>query len=581
MRCWRPLTAALAGLGRGQVERALGVTMARRLYEASRLREEPLFCDRALAALDVTYTATGNATRLPAAGPLIVVANHPLGALDGLVLMSLVSRYRRDVRCLASRVLEVIPDARADMLFVDATGGSAAAAFNRRPLRHAVQWVRSGGCLCVFPSGVVSHITARDWTVRDGPWHPSIARLVRATGAPVVPCFIDGANSQAFQIAGLVHPRLRTLLLVRELLRRRGTTVGVRVGQAAGPNELPEELDYLARELRARVYALGGKAAAGGEVNEGGLAARRRPGIPATASDEVASVRAEQWLAQSDDYGVFWTTASQAPRLVHEIGRAREETFRAVGEGTGKAVDLDAFDNEYVHLCVWNRAAGELAGAYRLNRLDLRTAPHASLYTRTLFRFHPGLEQSLHPALELGRAFVRPPYQKQFAPLMLLWTGIGRFVATRSRSRFLFGAVSISSAYSVEARRLIVAFLRRHAWDAARARLVEAHHPLTFDVDGARLESSHVPDDVATLDDAVRAADGEGKGLPVLLRQYLKLHASALGFGIDPAFGNTIDVLMAVDLPAAPASMLRRYMGAEQARAYLAAFADGELRRAG
>jgi putative hemolysin len=581
-RWWWPLVDGLYGLGRSRVEHVLGATEARRVYEASRLRQEPLFCDRALAALDISYITRGEPAALSEPGPLIVVANHPLGALDGLVVQSLVSRQRTDVRCLANRVLERLPDARADMFFVDTMGGSAAASFNRHPLRAALLWLRRGGCLCVFPSGVVSHLTVRRWEVRDGPWHESIARLARATGARIVPCFIEGVNSWTFQIAGLLDPRLRTLLLVRELLRRRGTQVAIRVGSAVGAKDLPADVHALSRELRSRVYALGGVPAASPEPAAAASDTRRRVTIATTARDEAGSLMRRRLLAESEDYRVFWATALQAPALVQEIGRAREETFRAVGEGTGKPVDLDEFDDEYVHLCVWDHQAGELAGAYRMKPLDAAMRAGGSLYTRTLFRFGPGLERSLLPGLELGRAFVRPRYQKQFAPLMLLWTGIGRYVATRTRSRFLFGAVSISASYSANARRLIVAFLRRHGWDAARAGLVQARQPLPPDLDGGGLpDSLEVPADVGALNTAVMAADHEGKGLPVLLRQYLKLHARALGFSIDPSFGYTVDVLMAVDLPRAPESMLRRYMGAEHARVYLAGSARDELSRAG
>jgi putative hemolysin len=533
-----------AGALRAAAERILGVSEAARLYEIAQARDEALFSDRALATLGVSYEIGGDLAGIPPTGPLVVVANHPFGAVDGLLLASLVARRRPDVRCLANRVLDRVPEARREMFLVDTAGGPAAAGRNHRPLRAALSWVRGGGALCVFPAGVVSHSTLARWTPHDGPWHPSTARLVHASGATVVPCFIEGANSAAFQALGLVHPALRTLWLVRELLRLRGRRIRVHVGTPIAAAALPRDVAQATAVVRARTDWLGSPL--------------RR---------EVRTLSRTQPLANVEHYRAFWATADQAPHLVRAIGAGREETFRAVGEGTGRAVDLDAFDRRYVHLCVWDDRADELVGAYRLRVLDGARPAVSALYTRTLFHFDDRLTASLSPGVELGRAFVRQRWQKQYAPLMLLWSAIGRYVTAHTRARYLFGAVSISAAYAPAARDLMVAFLGRHAGDTARASLVAPRHPLP----PAALEAD-VPSDVAALNAAVAQADPEGKGVPVLLRHYLKIGARAIGFSVDPAFGHAIDALMVVDLQAVPAAALKRYLGA--------AFAERRLEKA-
>jgi len=541
-RFGRRLAERTAGATRAAIERMLGVAAAARLYEAAQGRDDALFSDRALGALDISIEVRGALAGVPDSGPLVVVANHPFGAVDGLVLASIIGRRRSDVRCLANRVLERVPEARREMFLVDTTGGPRAAGRNHRPLRAALSWVRDGGALCVFPAGVVSHSTVTRWAPHDGPWHPSTARLVQASGATVVPCFIEGANSATFQALGLVHPSLRTLWLVRELLRLRGRTLRVHVGRPIAAGELPRDVTHATAVVRERTDWLG-----------------------SPLRTEVQKLSRSQFLVGAEHYRAFWATADQAPHLVRAIGAAREETFRAVGEGTGRDVDLDPFDRSYVHLCVWDDRADALVGAYRLRVLDDSRTAAAGLYTRTLFRFDDRLTRSLSPGIELGRAFVRQPWQKQYAPLMLLWSGIGRYLTQHTRARYLFGAVSIAGTYAPAARDLMVAFLRRHASDPSRAPLVAPRHPLP-----PATGVVETPSDVAALSAAVARVDPEGKGVPVLLRHYLKLGARAVGFSVDPAFGHSTDALMVVDLHAVPAPALKRYLGAAQAERHVA-----------
>jgi putative hemolysin len=264
----------------------------------------------------------------------------------------------------------------------------------------------------------------------------------------------------------------------------------------------------------------------------------------------VAKLPPEQTLVRADTWSVLYARAAQAPALMQEIGREREIAFRGVHEGTGREIDLDAFDQRYLHLCLWDHTRDELAGAYRMHPVEAWSGGQdGELYTQTLFRFDRRLTAALAPAIELGRAFVRPAYQKQHVALALLWTGIARFVARHPRYRHLFGAVSIASTYSPAARQAIMNYLRRHAYQPQLASLVTPRNP---------------PAQVEVDDDA------DQKGMPVLLRQYLKLQARVLGFNVDPAFNDALDALVVVDLRQVPAAVLGRYMGRDAARDYLA-----------
>ncbi|MEO7274661.1 MAG: GNAT family N-acyltransferase [Vicinamibacterales bacterium] len=275
-----------------------------------------------------------------------------------------------------------------------------------------------------------------------------------------------------------------------------------------------------------------------------------------------------------DGLSVFWTTAEQSPTLIRLVGREREVAFRAIGEGTGHHVDLDSFDRRYLHLCAWNVHDGELVGGYRMRYVgDSRglgrgsDPPDVPLYTQTLFDYDHALLDQLAPAMELGRAFVRAPYQKSYGPLMLLWRGIGRMAAGFPGVRHLFGAASISQAHSPAARALMLHYLRSRAFDPVRARLVCPRLPPS---PGA-MTLGDVPEDcrdvstLRALDAAVTRLNPSGARVPVLLRQYLKLGARVLGFNVDALFHDAIDALVVVDLERMPASMRQRYLPADSA----------------
>lgn len=529
------------------------------------------FAARALAALGIS-TAIEGREHIPAAGPLVVVANHPFGALDGLVLLDLLGRVRSDAKLLGNQWLAALPDLRPHLLPVDVFGGRAAAHRNGLALREAMHWLERGGCVAIFPAGEVAHAAGADGRVVDSPWHSTAGELARRADAAVLPVFFAGANTWLFRAAGRLHPLLRTALLPHELNAKRGSRITVRVGRPLAPDSLSSTADARARTARLRdaVDAL----AAPDECRPPAAA----PAMPAPVAPRgalealVADVAALGTpLVENGDYQVFCATAAQLPAVLPEIGRLREVAFRAVGEGTGRDRDLDRFDASYRHLFVWHRTQREIAGAYRLGATDeiVVGAGIGGLYTRTLFEYGDELIAQLGPALELGRSFVAPAYQRDFSPLLLLWKGILRFVVSHPRYRRLFGVVSISDAYESTSRQLMIKFLQTTRFDADLGRLVRARNPPAPARDGL-VESATVEriEDVSAL---VRGLERDGKDLPVLLRQYLKLNARLLGFSIDPSFGNVLDGLVVVDLDDVEPAILARYMGRGAADAFRAA----------
>jgi putative hemolysin len=568
------------------LSRAVALTPLGRAYGRAAAADPAVdFSARALDVLGIDVVVPEDSVAaIPRSGPVIVIANHPSGALDGLALLALTRRVRNDVRLLANCWLGLVPELRDMLVPVDVFGSRAPAVRrNGIALRSAIRWLERGRCLALFPSGEVAHEQLPDGRILDSPWRHTAAELAVRTRAAVVPVFIGARNSTLFRAAGRLHPLLRTALLPRELWSKRGSTVHVSVGSSIGPDEIASRTDAAARTgfLRSHVEHLAVSAAA----QRAGAVRPHRPmaddapaaaegsrfrvaprGLAAAIDANIAAI-GSSLLIESGAFQVFCASASELPAILPEIGRLRELTFRGVGEGTGLARDLDRFDQGYQHLFVWHRANREIAGAYRIGATDALGVQN--LYTRTLFDYDESLLRQMGPALELGRSFVSPGYQRDYSPLLLLWKGISRLVARQPRYRRLFGVVSISDRYETTSRQILVKFLRHTRFDADLGRLVRARNPPP-PPPGDVVEAVTV-ERLADVCALIREIERDGKDIPVLLRQYLKLDAKLLGFTVDPSFGNVLDGLVLVDLDRLEPAILSRYMGTSDARAFLAA----------
>jgi putative hemolysin len=286
---------------------------------------------------------------------------------------------------------------------------------------------------------------------------------------------------------------------------------------------------------------------------------------------EVEALPAGQRLVESGRYLIQYARAEQIPWCLQEIGRLRESTFRAAGEGTGKSSDIDLFDAYYLHLFLWDREANAIVGAYRMGLADEILARYGKrgLYTQSLFNYSSRLLETLNPAIELGRSFVRVEYQRSFSSLLLLWRGILQFVLRSPRYAVLFGPVSISNDYEPISRELMVDYLRTNNGEATLAKHVKPRHP--FRVDRSKISREvEIADlkDIEQLSRVIARIEHDNKGVPILLKQYLKLGGRLLGFNADDQFSDALDGLIVVDLRASEPRVLARYMGQEGAAAF-------------
>ena len=563
------------------VDRLSGLEELRRTYlNARRAAGHGDAVEELLRSLDIAWRAEPEElARIPATGPALVVANHPFGLVEGAILSTVLPTVRPDVRILTNSLLAGVDELRRRCIFVNPFGANRAVPENARALRAANAWLEGGGMLVVFPAGEVAHFDWRNGTVVDPPWNPAVSWIAQRAGACAVPVFFEGTNSLTFQLAGAIHPGLRTASLPREFLNKRGRTIRMRIGRPVSAEMLRgfvtprDAVDY----LRCRTYLLGSAEPA---VSRLPRLAWTRPAEPLAASvasdrvsEEIARLSAECKLSETSEFAVYVARREQFPLVVEEIGRLREAAFRQAGEGTGRARDLDRFDDDYSHLVLWSREKNEVAGAYRLAATgDIlpRRGPRG-LYTSTLFHFRKDLFERLGPALELGRSFIRPEYQKQFAPLLLLWKGIAGYVARRPECAVLFGAVSISNHYHAVSRHLIVRFLEAHR-AGELSNMVKPRHPIRAAV--RLLQHPHqwppVPADLDRLSDLIADLERDGKGIPILLRQYMKTGGKLLAFHVDHAFSDVLDALIMVDLRDAPAPVLDRYFGKSAAAQFRA-----------
>jgi putative hemolysin len=538
--------------------------------------------ERTLTALNVhPLISVRDLALVPKQGPVVAVSNHPFGLMEGAILASLLGPVRSDVKILANHLLRNLPGAEEHCIFVDPFGQPGSARANRKGLKESIAWLERGGLLAVFPAGEVAHLNLKEGAITDPEWNRSIARIVRLTGASALPVFFPGANSAWFQLLGFLHPKVRTALLAHEFLNKTNRTIEVRVGNPIVPAKLRTYQDDVAltRYLRHRTYLLEDREAPAARASKPDSEPVAAPVISELLAADVAKLEPERTLVDAPEFTVLLAKAPEIPNGLREIGRLRELTFREIGEGTGKSIDLDEFDDDYWHLFVWNKQQREIVGAYRLGPSDeiLPRAGVKGFYTASLFHWNQSFLQRTGPALELGRSFVRSEYQKSYAPLLLLWRGIGQFLVRNPRYRVLFGAVSISNKYTIAARQLMVTYLNAFRRSSELAPLVRARNPfrqrpsrLTRMLTGmltGELRGGTDPD-IEELSTLVADVETDRKGVPVLLRQYLRLGGELVAFNVDRKFANALDGLIVVDLGKTDTRLLERYLGKAGAEAF-------------
>jgi putative hemolysin len=566
------------GLGEQVAEWATGLNKLDKFYA-----QRPVNCTTqeflrfTLDVLGIDYKIVrGALDRVPATGATVVVANHPLGCVEGVILAELLLMVRSDIQILANQYLKTVPELDELFIGVDVLEGKNARQANLNAMRTAHRHLANQGLLLIFPAGEVSHLVDRkQQKLQDKEWSQSVSKLIKKHQATSVPIFINGCNSTHFYLAAKIHPLLRILMLGRELLNKKNKTIEIAIGHPIKFKEVSTLCDQqLVNYLRLNTYLLN---PATKQKRDKDAADQQLPPIAerlplSDLKKDIDTLSFENHLLGYNDFDVYCAKAEEIPCLLHEIGRIREINFRAVGEGTGLALDVDKFDRDYLHLFIWDKSANQIVGAYRLGLANQLIEKHgtAGLYSNTLFNYDSRFINNMGKSIEMGRSVIANEYQKNMTSLLLLWKGIATFVSRNPSYTHLFGPVSISNDYSDDARQLLAETMSLHFYDQYQAKLVAATNPLPqmkhLDWNSSLLSSLA---DLQLLSKVIARID-EGKGVPVLLRQYLGLNGKFVSFNVDTEFNDALDGLIVVDMRKVGVKTIGRYMGTSEAEDYLA-----------
>lgn len=536
------------------LDKLLGIHKMNSLYQAHKMQGlgKEAFADKLIEALDITVSGEKELLeKIPQTGPIVIASNHPFGGIEGVILARAISKVRPDLKVLANQGLKIFEELQPYFIFTNPL--SEKDPRNGPSLRQCMRHVKMGNALLMFPAGRVSYYQADKKRISEHSWNRIITRLCKIDEARYLPVFVSGQNSRWFYRLGRVYYRLRMLMLARELLNKKGTHVHLDCGfPVAGSKIKDPELNRALSYAQSQSWQ--SKWPADLIVEQQELAPQTNPDL---IKEELKNLPVGQKLLNHKQYEIYYGWQSQLTHTVTEIARLRELVFRQHNEGSGSPIDTDNFDATYTHLFVYDTAAAEVVGAYRMGQTDklLKEGGLNSLYLNKMFEFEGEFVNQKQPCLELGRSFLIPRLQRSHIGLFLLWRGIGAFVSKYPKYRSLYGTVSISKLYDTRSVKLIEsAYVTPTDSVTPRHLFTKKLHPEITDY----AEKFDLIDAIPAF---LQSLEADGKGIPILQKQYLKMGATFHCVGIDKSFNHTPGLLLSVNLPNAPEKLLKLYLG--------------------
>ncbi|WP_242092527.1 GNAT family N-acyltransferase [Aestuariivivens sediminicola] len=518
--------------------------------------------------------------RLPKEGAYITVSNHPLGGIDGILLLKLMLEQRNDFKIIANFLLHRIEPLKPYIMPVNPFEDRKEVKSSVTGFKNSILHLRDGHPLGIFPAGEVS--TYRDGKlVVDKPWEEAAIKLIKKAEVPIIPIYFHAKNSRLFYQLSKISDTFRTAKLPSELLTQKRRIIKVRIGKpiALADQKEFEKLEEFSNFIRRKTYMLSNSFEDKPKILENISSTLKVPKHPKNIvtpvdgnamSLEIEQLRKmESRLLMSKNYEVFLAEAEHIPNILHEIGRLREITFREVGEGTNEAIDLDTFDGYYHHMFLWDNERNLIVGAYRMGLGGQIFARYGinGFYLQDLFRFEPELYKMMSQSIEMGRAFIIKEYQQKPMPLFLLWKGIVHTTLRYPEHKYLIGGVSISNQFSNFSKSLMIEFMKSHYYDPYIAQYV--HPKKEFKVKLKDADKDFVFDeteaDLNKFDKIIDEIEPGALRLPVLLKKYIKQNAKLVAFNVDPLFNNSVDGLMYIKIADLPESTVRPVMEEFQA----------------
>ncbi|GAA4903327.1 lysophospholipid acyltransferase family protein [Mucilaginibacter defluvii] len=541
------------------------------LFAQAQPKQGPDFVDAILegCGVNIEYDEA-DLKNIPREGGFIAIANHPYGGIEGMVLLKMLCTVRPDAKIMANFLLKKIPNLAEYFIAVNPFENIDHSS-SISGLKNTLELLTNGTPIGIFPAGEVSTFQIDQREVTDKLWHPVVGKIIAKAKVPVVPVYFHGNNGLIFNLLSLIHPTLRTAKLPSELFNKQGHTIKLRIGKPIQYTDIPDNNNStkVLSFLRAKTYALGAGLAEEKKLFSPSnlFKIRKTPEEIVAETDatvlekEISTLRQKYRYVAEGNYELFIAPPSTVPCVIREIGRLREITFREVGEGTNKKIDLDEYDIYYHHLFIWDIEAKKIVGAYRIGLGDeiFYSMGKKGFYVAELFKIKSQLMPVLRKSLELGRSFIRKEYQQKPIPLFLMWKGIFRFLVENPRYRYLIGPVSISNSFSKLSKSLIVDYINRNHFDHELAQYVKPRKKFKVDfssVDADILKGGE--DNFKMLDSIISDIEVRSMKVPVLLRQYIGLNAKIICFNIDPKFADSLDGFLVLDLEKVPQEMLEK-----------------------
>lgn len=559
--------------------KVLKISTLNQIYDRNKHLSELEFLNAILDEFQIKFEIPEeDLKRLPKDGAYITISNHPLGGIDGILLLKLMLEREPNFKIIANFLLHRIEPMKPYIMPVNPFENHKDAKSSVIGIKETLRHLKDGKPLGIFPAGEVS--TYKDGKlVVDKTWEEGAIKVIRKAQVPVVPIYFHAQNSRFFYLLSKINPTLRTAKLPSELLTQKDRIIKVRIGKPISIAEQNEHttIDDYAEFLRKKTYMLANSF--NNETKFLSVPNFKLPKSPkqiATPAnqekmiDEVNKLRdTDCRLLQSKNYEVFFTEAHKIPNILHEIGRLREVTFREVGEGTNESIDLDKYDQYYHHMFLWDDETNQIAGAYRMG-LGSEIFPKYGMegfYLNDLFRFESELHEMMQNSIEMGRAFIIKSYQQKPMPLFLLWRGIMHTTLRYPEHKFLLGGVSISNQFSDFSKSLMIEFMKSNYYDPYVAQYVHAKKEFKVKLKDADKDFifDEAEADLNKFDKIIDELEPGNLRLPVLIKKYIKQNARLVAFNVDPLFNNAIDGLMYIRIADIPESTMKPVMEEFQA----------------
>ena len=559
--------------------RVLRISALNKIYNNNKHKSDLDFLNGVLEDCEIRFEIPEeDLKRIPKDGPFITISNHPLGGIDGVLLLKLLLEKRSDYKIIANFLLHRILPLKPYVMPVNPFENRKDAKSSVAGIKGALQHLNEGKPLGIFPAGEVS--TYKDGKLKvDKPWEEGAVRLIKKAKVPVIPIYFHAKNSRLFYMLSKISDTLRTAKLPSEVISQNGRVIKVRVGKpiSVSDQDAYPEIPQFYEFIRKKTYMLANPF----EKNKNILSAQNlkipKPAKKITSQKnvdlfvkEVDALRDnDKRLLVSKNYEIFFANAREIPNILHEIGRLREITFRDVGEGTNNSIDLDKYDKYYHHMFLWDCNANVLVGAYRmgLGGPIFKKFGINGFYVQTLFRIEPELYQMMENTIELGRAFIIKEYQQKPMPLFLLWKGIVHVTLRHPEYKYLMGGVSISNQFSDFSKSLMIEFMKSHYYDPYIAQYI--HPKKEYKVKLKDADKDFVFDsteaDLQKFDKVIDEIEPGALRIPVLIKKYVKQNARLVAFNVDPKFNNAVDGLMYIKVADIPDSTVKPVMEEFQA----------------